>query len=163
MKRTRSTTVVIVGLIGIVAGLLANAGLAAAGRPLIVPPLALAVTLAVIGVVVVTLAWPIRRAIKGTAPLRIDPFRAARTAVLAKSCAITGALLTGFMIGLALFLVTRSVIASTGSVWLTFISAIGGAVLLVGGLIAEWFCTIPPRDEDNRSGDADPGVNRSHA
>lgn len=163
MKRTRSTTVVIVGLIGIVLGLLTNAGLGASGAALLVPPIILGVTLAIIGVVVVLLAWPIRRAIRGTAPLRIDPFRAARTAVLAKACAITGGLLTGFMIGLLLFLITRTLMAGTSSLWYTVIAGVGGAVLLVGGLVAEWFCTLPPPSDDNHRGDAEPGVNHSRA
>ena len=165
MNRTRSTTVVIVGLVGIVLGLLTNAGLAATGAALLVPPVVLGVTLAVIGFVVAALAWPIRRAVRGTAPLRIDPFRAARTAVLAKACAITGALLTGFMIGLLLYLVTRSVLAGTSSIWLTVISGIGGAILLVGGLLAEWFCTLPPPsdDDDDHPGGVGPGVSHSRA
>jgi len=163
VKRTRSTTVVIVGLIGIVLGLLTNAGLAASGTALLVPPVILGVTLAVIGLVVVALAWPIRRAVRGTAALRIDPFRAARTAVLAKACAITGGLLTGFMIGLLLYLITRSVIAGSSSVWYTVIAGIGGAILLIGGLVAEWFCMLPPpSDDDDRRG-GEPGVNHSRA
>jgi hypothetical protein len=162
VKRTRSATVLIVGLVGIVLGLLTNAGLAATGTALLVPPIVLGVTLAVIGFVVVALAWPIRRAIRGTAPLRIDPFRAARTAVLAKACAITGALLTGFMIGLLIFLITRTLIAGTSSIWLTAIAGIGGAILLVGGLIAEWFCMLPPpSDDDDPRGE--PGVDHSRA
>ncbi|MFC4243593.1 DUF3180 domain-containing protein [Gryllotalpicola reticulitermitis] len=163
MKRTRSTTVVIVGLIGIVVGLLTNAGLAASGRALLVPPVILGVTLAVIGFVVIALAWPIRRAVRGTATTHLDPFRAARTAVLAKACSVTGALLTGFMIGLLLFLITRSVIAGPSSVWVTVISGIGGAILLIGGLIAEWFCTLPPPSDDDRRGGTEPGTSRSHA
>ena len=165
MKRTHPTTLVIVGLIGTVAGLLTDAALAASGRAPVVPPVTLSITLAVIAVLVVVLAWPIRRAIRGTAPLRIDPFRAARTAVLAKTCAIMGALLTGWPIGLLLFMLTRTVLGDASGIVLTASAAVGGALLLVGGLLAEWFCTLPPddRDADHDNRGPEPGATHSHA
>jgi hypothetical protein len=166
VKRTHPTTLVIIGLIGTVVGLLTDAALAASGRALLVPPITLSITLAVIAVVVVVLAWPIRRAIKGTAPMRIDPFRAARTAVLAKACSIMGALLTGLPLGLLLFMLTRTVLADASSIVLTVSAMVGGAVLLVCGLLAEWFCTLPPDDPDaNRDEDRgpEPGATHSHA
>jgi hypothetical protein len=166
VKRTHPTTLVIVGLIGMVVGLLTDSALAASGRALLVPPVTLSITLAVIAVIVVALAWPIRRAIRGTAPLRIDPFRAARTAVLAKTCSVIGALLVGLPLGLLLFMLTRTVLADTSSIVLTVATVVGGALLLVGGLLAEWFCTLPPDDpEADREEDRgpEPGATRSHA
>lgn len=164
MKRTQPTTLVIIGLAGIVIGLLTDAALAASGQSLLVPPVTLAVTLAVIAVIVVVLAWPIRRAIRGTAPLRIDPFRAARTAVLAKSCSIAGALVGGLTIGLLLFMLTRTVVGDSGNIVLTIASVVGAGVLLTGGLLAEWFCTIPPSDDDDDEGREPPaGATHSHA
>lgn len=162
MKRTRPTTLVIVGLIGTVVGLLTDAALAASGRALLVPPVTLSVTLAVIAIVVVVLAWPIRRAIRGKQTLRIDPFRAARTAVLAKASSVLGALLTGLPLGLLLFMFTRTVLADTSSIVLTVSTVVGGALLLVGGLLAEWFCTLPPDDPDADQG-PEPGATHSHA
>ncbi|AYG03119.1 DUF3180 domain-containing protein [Gryllotalpicola protaetiae] len=166
MKRTHPTTLVIVGLIGTVAGLLTDAALAASGRALIVPPVTLSVTLAVIAIIVVVLAVPIRRAIRGKQTLRIDPFRAARTAVLAKACSVLGALLTGLPLGLLLFMLTRTVLADTSSIVLTVSAVVGGALLLVGGLLAEWFCTLPPDDPDaerDAERGPEPGASRSHA
>jgi hypothetical protein len=159
---------VIIGLIGVVVGLLTDAALAASGRALIVPPVTLSVTLAVIAIVVVVLALPIRRAIRGKTTLRLDPFRAARTAVLAKACSIMGALVTGLPLGLLLFMLTRTVVADTSSILLTVSAVVGGALLLTGGLLAEWFCTLPPDDSDTE-GDPDrdrgpePGATHSHA
>ncbi|GAA4178370.1 DUF3180 domain-containing protein [Gryllotalpicola koreensis] len=166
MKRTHPTTLVIIGLIGTVVGLLTDAALAASGRALFVPPVTLSVTLAVIAVIVVALAWPIRRAIRGKTTLRIDPFRAARTAVLAKACSILGALLAGLPLGLLLFMLTRTVLADTSSIVLTISAVLGGALLLTGGLLAEWFCTLPPDDPDSdREEDRgpEPGATHSHA
>lgn len=166
MKRTHPTTLVIVGLIGVVAGLLTDAALAASGRALIVPPVTLTITLVVIAVVVVALAWPIRRAIRGKTTLRLDPFRAARTAVLAKACSVVGALLAGLPLGLLLFMLTRTVLGDAGDIVLTISAVVGGALLLTGGLIAEWFCTLPPDDreqDDDEERGPEPGATHSHA
>ena len=65
------------------------------GAKAIVPPLSLPITLAGVAVIVVALAWPIRRAVKGKATKHLDPFRAMRTAVLAKACSLSGALVLG--------------------------------------------------------------------
>ena len=160
MKRTSAATVLIVGLIGLVVGLLTDVWLSGAGHPALVPPITLSVTLALIGGVVVVLAWPIRRAVIGKAPLRIDAFRAARTAALAKACALAGALLTGFALGVLIFEVTRSVVVS--SVWLTVFAVLGGGILLAGGLVAEWCCTLPPPSDEERRA-PEPGASGSRA
>jgi len=163
VKRTHPTSLVIVGLIGTVVGLLTDAALAASGHGVVVPPVTLSVTLGVIAVLVVVLAWPIRRAIRGTAPLRIDPFRAARTVVLAKACAVMGALLTGLPLGLLLFMLTRTVLGDTSSIVLTASAVAGGALLLTGGLLAEWFCTLPPDDPDSDRENRGPEPDASHS
>ena len=148
MKRTHVSTVVAFVLAGIVAGYLIDLAIVSAGGKAIVPPLSLAVTLTGVGVIVVALAWPIRRAVKGKATKHLDPFRAMRTAVLAKACSLSGALVFGFGVGITLFLLTRSVVPAADTVWLAFATAIGAALLLAGGLVAEAFCTLPPDDTE---------------
>jgi hypothetical protein len=71
-----------------------------------------------------------------------------RTAVLAKACSLSGALVFGFGVGITLFLLTRSVVPAADTVWLAFATAIGAALLLAGGLVAEAFCTLPPDDTE---------------
>jgi len=148
MKRTHVSTVVAFVLAGIVAGYLIDLAIVSAGGKAIVPPLSLPVTLTGVGVIVVALAWPIRRAVKGKATKHLDPFRAMRTAVLAKACSLSGALVFGFGVGITLFLLTRSVVPAADTVWLAFATAIGAALLLAGGLVAEAFCTLPPDDSE---------------
>ena len=148
MKRTHVSTVVAFVLAGIVAGYLIDLAIVSAGGKAIVPPLSLPVTLTGVGVIVVALAWPIRRAVKGKATKHLDPFRAMRTAVLAKACSLSGALVFGFGVGITLFLLTRSVVPAADTVWLAFATAIGAALLLAGGLVAEAFCTLPPDDTE---------------
>ncbi|HEY0249198.1 MAG TPA: DUF3180 domain-containing protein [Gryllotalpicola sp.] len=166
MKRTHPTTLIMVGLIGTVVGLLTDAALTATGHAVVVVPITLAVTLVAIGAVVVVMAWPIRRAIRGTAPLRIDPFRAARTAVLAKACSVIGALLAGLPLGLLFYMLTRTVLGDAGNLWQTVSAVVAGALLMTAGLIAEWFCTLPPPssgEEDEEDRGPEPGATHSHA
>ena len=54
----------------------------------------------------------------------------------------------GFGIGITLFLLTRSVVPAADTVWLALATAIGAALLLAGGLVAEAFCTLPPDDPE---------------
>ncbi|QEO15076.1 DUF3180 domain-containing protein [Agromyces intestinalis] len=148
MKRTHPSTLVAFALGGLVAGYLLDLSIVTAGRPALVPPISLAVTLAGIGVIVVLVAWPIRRAVKGTSKRRIDPFHAMRVAALAKACSVSGALVIGVAGGIALFLLTRVVVPGLGNVWLAVATAAGAALLLAGGLVAEWCCTLPPDDPE---------------
>ncbi|WP_139416296.1 DUF3180 domain-containing protein [Agromyces laixinhei] len=148
MKRTHPSTIIAFVLAGLVAGYLIDLAIVSGGSKAIVPPISLSITLAGVAALVVAFAWPIRRAVKGKATKHLDPFRAMRTAVLAKACSLSGALLLGFGIGITLFLVTRSVVPPPATIWLAVATAIGAALLLAGGLVAEAFCTLPPDDTD---------------
>lgn len=148
MKRTHASALIAFALGGLVIGYLADLATVSGGSKAIVPPISLPVTLVGVAVIVVALAWPIRRAVKGKATKHLDPFRAMRTAVLAKACSLSGALLFGFGLGITLFLLTRSVVPSAETVWLALSTAIGAGLLMAGGLIAEAFCTLPPDDPE---------------
>lgn len=157
MKRTHATTLVALGIVGVAIGFLLETTLVAVGAPILVTPLALPVTLLAIGVIVVLLAIPIRRAVRGTVTTRIDPFRAMRIAVLAKACALAGALFGGWGIGMLVYVLTRTLPPTAGTVWLCAAAAVGGVALMVGGLIAEYFCTLPPpSDEDDTAAEHAP-------
>lgn len=144
MRRTSPLTLGGVGLAAAVVGFLIQFLLVATGNASIVPPYTFAVTLVVIAIVVVALAWPVRRAVRGNG--RVDPFRAARTAMLAKACSVGGALFGGLSVGLLVHLLTRPVIA-TEYVWPTLTALVAGGLLLAGGLVAENFCTLPPPED----------------
>jgi len=148
MKRTRASTIIAFTLGGLVVGYLLDLAIVTAGSKALVPPISLAVTLVGVALIVVALAWPIRRAVKGKATKHLDPFRAMRIAVLAKACSLSGALVLGVGFGITLFLITRSVVPSAGTIWLALATAIGAGLLLAGGLVAEWCCTLPPDDTD---------------
>ena len=148
MKRTHASTIIAFTLGGLVIGYLLDLAVVTAGTKALVPPISLAITLVGVAVIVVALAWPIRRAVKGKANKHLDPFRAMRIAVLAKACSLSGALVLGVGRGITLFLITRSVVPSAGTIWLALATAIGAGLLLAGGLVAEWCCTLPPDDTD---------------
>jgi hypothetical protein len=152
VKRTNVGVLVLLAAVGGVAGGFLEAGLTSMGRPIIVPPLTLALALALIGGIVISLAVPIRRLTRGKAHGPIDPYYATRVLVLAKASSLTGALLTGLGVGIAIYLLTRSVVPS-GSVGAAVAEFVGAGVLLAGGLVAEHMCTIPPSDdEDDENG-----------
>jgi hypothetical protein len=148
MKRTRASTIIAFTLGGLVLGYLLDLAIVTAGTKALVPPISLAITLVGVAVIVVALAWPIRRAVKGKATKHLDPFRAMRIAVLAKACSLSGALVLGIGLGITLFLGTRSVVPPASTIWLALATAIGAGLLLAGGLVAEWCCTLPPDDTD---------------
>jgi len=163
MKRTHASPLIGLGLLGLVVGFLLEIGAAASGSAIIVPPVSLPLTLAAMAAIVVGLAWRVRRSIRRRATRRMDPFWAMRVAVLSKASSLSGALLLGMAVGVVTYILTRTVVAALPSLWLTIAAAIGALLLLVGGLVAEFFCTLPPGDDekaaDKPSGDV-PGAQR---
>lgn len=157
MRGTRPTPLIVIGVLFGVLGFLVDVAAESGGRPTLVLPGSLPLTLTLAGVVVLAFAIPVRRAVRGTSDRRIDPFRAARLVVLAKACGIVGAAATGFAIGLAAFVVTRPVLPTNGAFGLSLASLVGGIVLLVCGLVAERFCRLPPDDRDDDRGGPPPG------
>lgn len=158
MKPTKASPLIVLALIGVAAGWFAEMMLVGSGRPSLVPPITLGVALALIGVLVVLGALPVFRVARGVAGARVDPFYATRIVLLAKASSLTGAILTGFAGAVLVFLLSRSVVASAGSVTMAIVTLVGAAVLLAGGLVAEKMCTLPPEDDDRRPGVTDQAV-----
>ena len=153
MTRTRSTTLIALLIAGAAVGWFAENALLMTGSALLIPPLTLGATLLIVGVVLLGLAWPIRQATRGRRPGRVDPFRATRVVLLAKASALAGALLAGITGGVLAFVLARPVLPGASSVGLAGAGTVGAVVLLVAGLVAEHWCTVPPDDD----GDARPG------
>ncbi|MEF2977071.1 DUF3180 domain-containing protein [Subtercola sp. YIM 133946] len=148
MKRTRPLTLVLLGIVGGVVGFFVEIALASSGQPIISLPISLSITLVAAGAIVVVLAVPIARAIRGTNPNPINPFRAMRIAVLAKASSMVGALIAGVGLGVVIYLLSRAVVPAVASLWLAIAATIAGAILLACGLVAEKLCTLPPEDKD---------------
>lgn len=148
MKRTRPVILVLFAVVGAGAGLLLQVVLAAAGTAGVSAPFTLALSLAVIGVLVVVFAVPVRRAVRDREKHRVDPFYATRVVILAKASSIAGSLLFGATSAVVAYLLTRPVVAAVGSIFTSGAAVAGSVVLLVCGLVAENMCSLPPDDED---------------
>jgi hypothetical protein len=159
MKRTGAGVLLIAAVLGVVAGFLLDQLLTAAGRPTFTPAVTLPILLVLLGAVVVVLAVPIRRATRGNGNGGVvNPFRAVRVAMLAKASSIVGAALGGLGIGLLIFVTTRPVVPSLGSLATVIATAVCGALLVVAGLVAEHLCTIRKDDDDEQPGGDGPGL-----
>jgi len=157
VKRTGAGALVIAAVLGAGAGFLIDQLLTAAGRATFNPTIALSLLLVAIGVIIVALAIPIRRATRGTSTAPVDPFRALRIAVLSKASSLVGAALGGVGVGMLLFLLTRPVAPSLGSVGTVVTLVVSAALLMVAGLVAEQLCTIRKDDDDEQPGPDDSG------
>jgi hypothetical protein len=154
MKRTRPASLIVLVLIGGVVGFLVQLVLAAASQPKLRPEYTLAVTLLFIAVLIVALAVPVRRATRAAVRRHIDPFYATRVVVLAKASSVAGALLTGIAAGFLFELLVRAGSPSTDNFVRAIVTLAASVALLVGGLIAEHLCTVPPDDDKPSNGAA---------
>jgi len=152
MTRTHATPLIGLGLLGLVLGFLLEIGAAASGSAIVVPPVSLPLTLLVMAAIVVTLAWRVRRSARRRGTRRMDPFFAMRVAVLSKASSLSGSLVLGAALGIVGYILTRTVVAAIPSLWLAVGTAVGALVLLIAGLLAEHFCTLPPDGDKPGSG-----------
>jgi hypothetical protein len=160
VKRTRPSSLVLLAVVGAIVGWVLEVTVVAVGDPIAVPPFTLALALAVIGILVIALAVPVRRAVRDRLNHTVDPFYATRVLVLSKASSITGALVAGAGAAILVYLLTRSVVAGVGSIFAAAAATIGAVILVVGGLVAEYMCSIPPEDDDK--GDPNPVTPHSH-
>ncbi|MEY4313148.1 MAG: hypothetical protein RLZZ319_657 [Actinomycetota bacterium] len=147
MKRTNPLTLVGLTPFGFGLGFGVDWLFVTGGRPAIQTPWSLSICLVLIGIAIVLLGYRVRWATKPEPGRRIDPITAVTIVTLAKASSVTGALVFGGTFGLLAFVLSRPVIAPS-----SIPANVGGmvaSVLLVGAaLVAEWMCTLPPRDPD---------------
>lgn len=158
MHRTRVQTLGIVAVLVALAGWLLFRALASRSVvPPAVPWLVVAVEV-VIAAIVLAMGWSVRQYLKGNKP-DLDPIRAARTAVLAKSSCYTGAVLAGWYGAQVLAVLGDLDVASQRArAAAAGVAVVGALVMAAVGLVVEWFCRIPPPED----GAADTG-NHSRA
>jgi hypothetical protein len=148
---TRVTTLVGLFVLGVATLFVTEGTLVRSGEPQFIPPITLGVALVFIGLILPVLAWPIRKVTMYNSdnppPQPVSPSYATRVVLLAKAGALTGALLAGSGVGIVVFLATRLVI-TPAPLLLSLSTAIGGAVSLAAGLVAEKWCQMPPQSGD---------------
>jgi hypothetical protein len=151
VKPTAPTTLLALAVIGGALMYAAELVLLRLGQPIVVPPITLAVALALLGVIIPVLAWPVRNVTRdGSSPGYIDPFYATRVLLVSKAGSLTASALTGGAIGVLAFLIGRAVIAWP-QVLVTSLTLAGGILMLAGALLAERWCAIPPSDAEESS------------
>ncbi|MFE7845341.1 DUF3180 domain-containing protein [Microbacterium sp. NPDC057407] len=153
MKRTGPAVLIVAAGLGAAVGFLVDQLLTSAGRPTFTPMWSLPILLLLVGAAVVALAVPIRRSTRGSGR-GVNPFRAVRVAMLAKAASIVGAAIGGLAVGLLLFLTSRPVTPSLGSMATVIATAVCGALLVAAALVAEHLCTIRKDDDDEQPGGA---------
>jgi len=158
VKRTGPGILIVAAVLGAAAGFVLDQILTGSGHPTFTPSVSLPILLVLVGALVIALSIPIRRATRGTGAAIVNPFRALRTAMLAKASSIVGAALGGFGVGLAIFLLTRPAEPSVGSLGAVIATAVCGGALIAAGLVAEHLCTIRKDDDDEQPGGDDPGL-----
>ena len=149
MRRTSIPLLLALALAGAGVMWLAQIALVSAGQPTLVPPGTLVLVLFGIAAVLLALGWPIRQFVRRKHDRAIDPFRAMRILLFAKASSLTGALLTGGALGTLLYLVSRPVPAGGASAGLTVGTLLGGAAMVVAGLVVEQWCRLPPQDPES--------------
>jgi hypothetical protein len=146
VRPTRPTALIALAIIGGALVYAAELILVRLGSPIITPPVTLAVALALLGVIIPILAWPIRQATRGDkTTLVVDPFYATRVLLISKAGSLTAASLSGGALGVLVFLLGRMVIVWP-QVVVSSLAIVGGLVMLAGALIAERWCVVPPSD-----------------
>lgn len=150
MRRTRWQTLLgVVVAVSVFAALLTS-WLSREGPGMPHVPWPVVVVEVLIAAVVFSMGWAVRQYLRGKRPT-LDPIRAARTAVLAKAACYTGALLTGWYGGQSVAHLVGSLPESGGRAGAAAIAAGGAALLLGVGLLVEWFCRIPPPDDEQKA------------
>ena len=152
MGTTKATTLIGLFLVGALVMFFGEVLLVRLGEPQFTPPITLGAALFFIGLILPTLAWPMRAITKPRDPQKprepVNPFYATRVLLLAKAGALTGALLTGAGVGIVVFIATRMVIA-LGPLALAVSAVVGGVILTIGSVLAERWCRIPPSSTDH--------------
>jgi hypothetical protein len=146
VKKTQLGHLLAIGVCGAGLGWLIAAGFVALGQ-VIHPPLTLGIALGVMGLGVAVAAVPVWRVVRKVAGARVDPFYATRVVLFAKAASLAGALVTGMTAAVLAFQLTRSVVPALGSLAMSIVTVIGAIILLIGGIVAERMCTLPPDDD----------------
>ena len=168
LKPTRVIDLVAWAVISATAGYLLPQLVTAQGGSIPISPWNIVITLPLIGIVIVLMAIPMfkyRKALLSISkaklqnlntnsprPKRLNPFYAVRLVLLAKSIAISGAIFTGWHIGVVWLQLSSPIIPS--STFQNALGLIGAIVMSVCALVVERICKIT----DDGSAEQAPGA-----
>jgi len=158
MRRTSVGTLLLVALVTAVVGWLVVRAVEGRGSYLPTVPWVVDVAILALAGGVLWAGWTVRSYQKGRRP-NLDAIRAARTFVLAKAAALTGALLIGWYGAQVLVaLPDLAIEARRDRAIAAGIAVLCAVVLAVAGLVAERFCQLPPPSDEKEARDGRPGA-----
>ena len=157
LQRMSPLSLVAATAIGVGLGMLVQFWLSSRGRPPLVPPYSMSVTLVALAALLIVLGVRLRRNLaRGTGA--VNPFQAVRLLATSRAGQLVGALFLGLGAGLLVPLIGRSVPAPAATWVPMLVTGISGAVLLACALVAEHLCRVPPGDDE--SGEEGSGLAR---
>lgn len=143
-RRTPWTTLLLAFVIGFVAGSLLALLTRGSSTNLLGTTIVVPIILVLLAIVVLILGWQVRRYAKGKNK-KFDVRRGTLTLVMAKALEIVGGILAGWYLGQLLVVVAHPASEWAKSVLVECGVASAAALFdLVAGIIAEWWCTLPP-------------------
>ncbi|WP_185714900.1 DUF3180 family protein [Gulosibacter macacae] len=171
MKYTNPFVLVLSAIAGGAVAVAFETWLISSGQPLFLLSPVFSGTLLATAIVTLAIAWPVRRytaamrrvrelrrresaldpdaldaAARAASGKRVNPERAVFALALAKASALGGAVFLGAAIGIAGMIVTRP--GGFFGIEQTLLAGGCALVLLVAGLLAEFWCVLPPEDGD---------------
>ena len=147
MKRTNPLVLLGLTPFGFAVGFLIDWAFVARGMSAVRVPWTLSITTVVLTGVILFLGARVRWATQPKPGRRIDPILAVQILTLAKASSVGGALMLGGIVGVIVFTATRPVV--TADLFPSAVAALlATLVLIVGALIAERMCRIPPSDSE---------------
>jgi hypothetical protein len=146
MTQTRPPQLFTWGIIGLILSIGFHYVWESSGEALPGIPWPAILGMVILSIVLLVLGWPIKKWNDGDRSRDIDPVRAARVAMMAKAAALAGALLTGWYLGAAFYLLfsVGGIRAQSAAGMLVAVGA--SAIVMVVGLIVESYCKLPPDD-----------------
>lgn len=148
MRRTSPGTLIGLFLAGGVGAYLIELIFQSRGSYVFIPPLTLSVTLGLIALATILMALPIRRSLRGKSKETINPFYAARVLALSKATALAGSLFLGIGAGILFYLLARPIAPAGNMLGSAIAETVVSALLITAGLISEWWCALPPGDDE---------------
>lgn len=128
------------------------------GREYPVLPWLALVPLLLLCLAVLVSAWQVRRYVKGIGTFRPSPQWARGALVAAQACALGGAVLTGWYLANVLVHLPDLDVASVRDLTLrAAASALAALLVSVSGFVAQWWCRLPPQEDEDERGGRGPG------
>lgn len=152
MTPTRPTLLAVLGVLSVVLGwAVTEIVYSAFGRTLPVPWTA-AATLAILAMALFFWAIMLRPRIAGKKGTKaVSPFVAARTAALAMAASRTGAIVSGFYIGVAVEMTSRfENVYVRGQLWSAVAAVIAGLFMVLASLWLEHICRLPGGPDEDK-------------